>query len=163
MRVVFDSSPLIFLSKLSYIENTFKLFDSIFIPENVIEEISKWEDEVNTNINKLIVSNEKIETKTTSLKNLYMALAKKLGKGESEAIALAIELNLDCAILDDSSARKQALSLGLNVKGTLGIIRKLTEDKSIIIEDSNELYRKLHEIGFWVDENIFNDIFKDIK
>jgi len=71
-------------------------------------------------------------------------------------------MNLDLAVLDDSSARKQALNLGLNVKGTLGIIRKLAEDKSITIQDSNELYRKLHGIGFWVDKYIFNDVFKDV-
>lgn len=162
MRVVFNTSPLIFLSKLFYLEKTFALFDDMFIPETVVEEISTRDDEVKTLINKFIASSD-VKVKSTSLQNLYNALNKKLGKGESEAIALAVEINLDLAILDDSSARKQALNLGLNVKGTLGIIRKLAEDKSITVQDSNELYRKLHEIGFWVDKNIFNDVFKDVK
>lgn len=162
MRIVFNTSPLIFLSKLHYLEKAFALFDDIFVPEAVVEEIVVRDDEVNSKINQLIVSSD-LKIKQTSLKNLKNALSNKLGRGESEAIALAVELNLDFAILDDSSAREQALSLGLDVKGTLGIIKKLAEDKNITIEDSNELYRKLHEIGFWVDENIFNDIFKDIK
>ncbi len=162
MRIVFNTSPLIFLSKLSYLEKALSLFDDIFIPEAVVEEIAERDDEVNSKINQLIISSD-LTVKQTSLKNLKNALSNKLGKGESEAIALAVELNIDFAILDDSSARKQALSLGLNVKGTLGIIKKLAESKSITINHSNELYKKLHDIGFWVDENIFNEILKEIK
>jgi len=162
MRIVFNTSPLIFLTKLSYLEKALSLFDDIFVPEAVVEEIAARDDEVNSRINQLIVSSD-FKIKQTSLKNLKNALSNKLGKGESEAIALAVELNVDFAILDDSSARKQALSLGLNVKGTLGIIKKLVESKGITIQDKNLLYRRLHDMGFWVDENIFNDILKDIK
>lgn len=162
MRIVFNTSPLIFLTKLSYLEKALSSFDDIFVPEAVVEEIAARDDEVNSKINQLIVSSD-FKIKQTSLKNLKNALSNKLGRGESEAIALAVELNVDFAILDDSSARKQALSLGLNVKGTLGIIKKLTESKRITIQDSNLLYRKLHDMGFWVDENIFNNILNDIK
>lgn len=157
MRAVFDTSPLIFLSKINYLEKTFTLFDEIFIPQKVIEEILTRDDEVNTQVNKLLESNN-AKIKSTSLINLYLGLNKNLGKGESEAIALAVELNSDFIILDDSTARKQAQSLGLKVKGTLGIIRKLAEDRSIIIQDKNELYEKLLRIGFWVDKDIFDDI-----
>lgn len=162
MRIVFNTSPLIFLSKLRYLKKALVLFDEIFVPEAVVEEIAARDDELNSKINQLIASRD-LKIKQTSLKNLKNALSNKLGKGESEAIALAVELNVDFAILDDSSARKQALSLGLNVKGTLGLIKKLTESKSITIQDSNLLYRRLHDMGFWVDENIFNDILNDIK
>lgn len=157
MRAVFNSSPLIFLSKINYLEKTFTLFDEIFIPQKVIEEILTRDDEVNTQVNKHLESNN-AKIKSTSLINLYLGLNKNLGKGESEAIALAVELNSDFVILDDSTARKQAQSLGLKVKGTLGIIRKLAEDKSIIIQDKNELYKKLRRIGFWVSKDIFDDI-----
>ena len=162
MRIVFNTSPLIFLTKLDYLEKALSLFDDIFVPEAVVEEIAARDDEVNSKINQLIVSSD-FQIKQTSLKNLKNALSNKLGRGEAEAIALAVELNVDFAILDDSGARKQALSLGLNVKGTLGIIKKLAESKRITIQDSNLLYRKLHDMGFWVDENIFNDILNDIK
>ncbi|WP_293157521.1 hypothetical protein [Okeania sp. SIO2C9] len=47
------------------------------------------------------------------------------GRGESETIALAKELQTDFVILDDLAARKMATNLGLNVKGTLAILKKL--------------------------------------
>jgi len=40
MLVVFDTSPWIFLSKLGLIEQTVGLFNKVFIPSSVGEEIS---------------------------------------------------------------------------------------------------------------------------
>jgi len=44
MRIVFNTSPLIFLSKLSYLEKAFSLFNDIFVPETVVEEIAVRDD-----------------------------------------------------------------------------------------------------------------------
>ena len=55
---------------------------------------------------------------------------------------MAIELEADYVILDDFVARKEAVRLGLNVKGTLGIIRKLMTDKHIEVIDMDEFIRK---------------------
>jgi predicted nucleic acid-binding protein len=56
---------------------------------------------------------------------LVNSLNQRLGRGESEAIPLALELNADYIILDDFAARREASRLGLQVKGTLAIIKKL--------------------------------------
>ena len=69
--------------------------------------------------------------KEIKLINIFHGLNRRIGMGESEAIVLAIELEADYVILDDFAARKEAVRLGLNVKGTLGIIRKLMTDKYI--------------------------------
>jgi predicted nucleic acid-binding protein len=162
MRVVFNTSPLIFLSKLNYLEKALSSFDSIFIPKTVNEEISSKEDKTKSQINNCIELRQ-IEIKESSLRKLYEALNKKFGEGESEAIALAVEMDLDLAILDDFAARKQASDLGIKVKGTLGIIKKLAEENEIVIDDIEELYRRTIEIGLWIDKNIFYEIFKELK
>lgn len=48
----------------------------------------------------------------------------QIDKGESSAIALALELPDCTVILDDNKARKIARSLRLNVTGTIGVIIK---------------------------------------
>lgn len=48
----------------------------------------------------------------------------QLDKGESSAIALALELPQSTVILDDYKARKIAARLGVPVTGTIGIIIK---------------------------------------
>jgi predicted nucleic acid-binding protein len=51
-------------------------------------------------------------------------LEMQIDKGESSAIALALETPQSTIILDDFKARKIAEKLGLNVTGTLGVIIK---------------------------------------
>ena len=85
----------------------------------------------------------------------------RLGKGESEAIALSIELQTDYTILDDSAARREAMRLGLKVKGTLSVIKKLNSEGKIIIENLDDLYQKLIEVKFRIKGTLFNEIFEN--
>jgi len=55
-------------------------------------------------------------------------------------------------ILDDFAARKAAMELGLKVKGTLGIIKKLLEENKIKIEDINKLYETLKKLVLELEE-----------
>ncbi len=52
---------------------------------------------------------------------LFALLHTDLDKGESEAIALSIEEQAYIILLDERSARRKAVSLGLTVLGTVGI------------------------------------------
>jgi predicted nucleic acid-binding protein len=45
-----------------------------------------------------------------------------LDSGEAEALAFAQEIHADCFITDDSAARTLGESLGIQVRGTLGIV-----------------------------------------
>ncbi len=90
-----------------------------------------------------------------------MALNRNLGKGDASVIVLALERrDITHIILDDHTARKTAMRLGLRVKGTLGIIRKLY-DLNKISYPALQLYEELHRIGFRVREEIFREIFKE--
>nr|ADO19072.1 hypothetical protein Nfla_3902 [Nostoc flagelliforme str. Sunitezuoqi] len=68
-----------------------------------------------------------------NLITLLNSLNQRLGKGESEAIALGIELNADYILLDDSAARREAKRLGLSIKGTLAVIKNINKDGKINI------------------------------
>lgn len=57
-----------------------------------------------------------------SNKPLVQLLKQTLDRGESEAIALATELQADRMLLDEREGRKLAKSLELNVTGILGIL-----------------------------------------
>jgi len=49
-------------------------------------------------------------------------LRRELDKGESEAIALALQAQADWTLLDEKEGRRVAKSLGLRVTGVLGIL-----------------------------------------
>lgn len=68
-------------------------------------------------------------------------------RGESSAIALALEKKDALVILDDYKARKLAVKLGLQITGTLEIIAKakllgkITSVKPVIAEIKNTNFR----------------------
>lgn len=158
MIAVFNSSPLIFLSKLNIINQTLELFSGVAIPIYVRKEIFRKEDIVSDKLKDLIRSNNIVEIEAKNLR-MVDALCIKLGRGESEAIVVAIERPADLVILDDHVARVEATRIGLNVKGTLGIIRRLM-DLGIVRYELDKLYRDLSEMKFRVKRGIFDEIFK---
>jgi len=159
LKVVFNTSPIIFLYKLGYLELARSLFDDIYIPTSVYTEIGEKEDDLKTLVEGFIKVGT-FKQRKIKLTNIFHGLNRRIGMGESEAIVLAIELEADYVILDDFVARKEAVRLGLNVKGTLGIIRKLMTDKHIEVIDTDDLCERLKKIRFRVKRDIFNRIFE---
>ncbi|MCC5637995.1 DUF3368 domain-containing protein [Nostoc sp. CHAB 5844] len=162
MQIVINSSPLIFLSKLNYLNQFFEYPDDFYIPQSVADEIKAKSDPSSQSVQALINSSN-LQIRASNLRNLVNSLNQRLGKGESEAIALGIELNADYVLLDDSTARKEARRLGLTIKGTLAVIKKLSQDNKISIESLDELYQQLLKIEFRVKRSLFDQIFSEEK
>ena len=157
MVVVFNSSPWIFLSKLEFIESAIELFRKVYIPSSVNTEVFRRRDEASSALEKLRKEG-RVEIVGARSSRLVKALGRRLGKGEAEAIAVALERDADLIVLDDHTARIEASRIGLRIKGTLGIIRRLIElDK--FKGDLSELYEHLSKMGFRVKENLFWEIF----
>ncbi|KAB8315576.1 DUF3368 domain-containing protein [Tolypothrix campylonemoides VB511288] len=160
MKIVFNSSPLIFLVRLGFLDSFVDSADEFYLPTFVVEEISAKSDEA-CQAMQVLIDSGKIVTRATKLTLLANSLNMRLGLGESEAIALGIELPCDYIILDDSAARKEAVRLGLNVKGTLAVIKKLQVDGKITIDSLEQLDQELVAINFRVKRSLFDAIFED--
>lgn len=157
---VFNSSPWIFLTKLGIIETALSLFQQVHIPLSVSNEILSKPDE-SAMIMKELQKKRRVDILKARNIRLVDALGNRLGRGEAEAIAIAIEMNADVVCLDDYPARSEAIRLGLEVKGTLGIIRKLMKLDKFECNLEN-LSENLKRINFRVREKLFWEIFKDI-
>lgn len=105
VRIVFNSSPLIFLARMGFLDRFINSSDDFYLPTFVFEEISAKSDAASFEVEALIDSGI-ITTMTPQLTSLVNSLNLRLGRGESEAIALSIELQTDYIILDDFAARK---------------------------------------------------------
>jgi len=163
VTIVFNSSPLIFLSRLGLMAKVIETFanDKLYLPTAVADEIAVKSDQTSISIRHLIESH-RLEVKDIYLFSLANQLKQRLGKGESDAIVLGIELQTDYVILDDAAARKEAMRLGLNIKGTLALIRKLKQDGQITLDNLEEFYQQLIEINFRVKRKLFEQIFQDL-
>lgn len=160
MKIVFNSSPLIFLSRLNFLDLFLTNEAQFLLPESVKEEIIAKQDQSSAHINTLIAEN-KLLVQKVKLFCLANRLNERLGIGESQAITLGVELQPNYIILDDFAARKEAIRLGLNVKVTLAVIRKLQLDGKINISDLDILYQRIMDVNFRVKREIFDSIFED--
>jgi len=160
MKAVFNSSPIIFLTKLGIIEAALDLFDRIDIPSLVYSEIRQKTDASAEAVEGLI-RRKRVSVLKAENERFVNALNRRLGKGEAEAIALSIETGADLVILDDHAARVEAMRLGLSVKGTLGIVRRLMEN-GIFESDLEELFTNLKAMGFRIRAELFREIFSEI-
>jgi predicted nucleic acid-binding protein len=160
MQIVINSSPLIFLAKLSYLDKFLDYPDNFYIPRSVADEISVKSDSVSQIIQTFIGSGV-LKVHAVALINLAQSLNQRLGQGESDVISLGIELNADYVLLDDLAARKEAIRLGLTIRGTLAAINRMRRDGKIVIDSLDDLYARFVEIDFRVKRSIFEQIFLD--
>ena len=160
MKAVFNSSPIIFLTKLGIIKAASDLFDQIDIPSSVYSEIREKPDDSAEAVANLI-KGKHVSVSKSKNERFASALGRRLGKGEAEAIALSIETGADLVILDDHAARVEAMRLGLAVKGTLGIVRRLMEIGAFE-SDLEELFINLKSMGFRIRAELFWEIFSGI-
>lgn len=58
---------------------------------------------------------------------LAQLLKQTLDEGESEAIALAVELKAEWTLIDEREGRKVAKSLGLKITGVLGVLLRANQ------------------------------------
>lgn len=116
--VIINASPLIFLSRSQHLSLLKTFADEVWVPEPVATEIQqRGPEDISA---QAIESTDWLVMKPVSV--IPISIAEwRLGTGESGVLALATEYGLD-AIIDDLSGRKCAASLGVFVRGTLGIV-----------------------------------------
>jgi len=144
--IISDTSCLIILSKINELEILRKLYDVIYITEDVLKEfgkeIPKW-----------------INIKSPEDKTRQQILEIQLGKGEASSIALGIENKNSTLILDDFKARKIAETLGLNITGTLGVLIKGKQKG--YINSIKTLLPKIREANFHVSDELESYVLKE--
>lgn len=143
-KVIVDTSVLIALEKINLLDILCKIYGEFIMPEAVFNEFGT------PTINCYSVK----EVKNTLINLLVSDL--NLGKGESEVIALSSETGMK-TIIDDLKAREIAEKLGLKVAGTIGVLLKA--ESLGLINDAYEKIRELREKGFYVSDELLNDIF----
>ena len=87
---------------------------NFYIPQSVADEISAKSDQANQTI-KTLINSGSLQVRSSNLISLINSLNQRLGKGESEAIALGMELKAEYILLDDSTTRREARRLGLKI------------------------------------------------
>jgi predicted nucleic acid-binding protein len=82
-----------------------------------------------------------------------------LDPGETEAIALALELRAKWLLIDELAGRREATHRGLRAIGTVGILRDAHHAGFLNLEDA---LHRLQATGFHVSQSLIQQILDSI-
>ena len=131
--IISDTSCFIILSNIGELDLLQKVYGHIITTQEIANEFGE-------------ILPDWVFIHSVNDKYRQQLLEMQIDKGESSAIALALEIP-DCTIiLDDFKARKIAAQLGLNYTGTIGIIIKAKLNG--VIPSIKPLLLKIRETDF---------------
>jgi predicted nucleic acid-binding protein len=144
-----NTSPLIYLYRIEAMEWLSRLFNHIWVPTAVVEELGEGQrrgfDCPDPRKYRWL---EVVDPAATPSEWLSL----DLGPGELAAMALALENRTHIVLLDDMLARRTAQAAGLPVWGTLKV---LLEAKSQGLTERVEPWiSRLSEQGMWLSDEI---------
>ncbi|MBE8232929.1 MAG: DUF3368 domain-containing protein [Endozoicomonadaceae bacterium] len=154
MKVVSNTSPLIFLSKVDSLDLLSSCFSQVYIPEEVKAELGYQ-------LLPKIVETHPISSEGRNLVDLQYGI---LHRGELEAIQLAYEVRSELVLLDDLLARKKAKAMNMNVMGTLGLFLTASYDEYISPRLASEKIDILiNEFDMFVAPSLLKNVKKELE
>ncbi len=146
--VVADASVLIALAQIDQLWLLEKLFGNVIIPPAVALEVApslpsipRW-----------------IETRLLERPLPPRVVAADLDAGETEAIALALELKAERVILDDLPARRLAQALRIGIVGTAGVLFMAKQHR--LIPGVRTPLDALRAAGFRLRQDVYQEILR---
>ena len=144
---VCDTSVLQYLHQLSLIHLIGGLSERVIVPQAVVDELV-----VGLAAGIDLPRPEKIDWMSIESPQsvAVLPLVSGLGPGETEVLALGIEMPGTVLLLDDKLARRTAQSLNLPFTGTLGLL--LDAKRKHLISAISPILDQLEERGFRISE-----------
>lgn len=145
-KVIADTSVLIAFEKLKLLDLLCLVYEQIILPLAVHQEYSS--------------DTRPCFTTTEAPQGLSKLLEDdaRLGRGESEAIALAFTSGVTL-LIDDLKARKTAKTLGCQISGTIGVLVKM--ERLELISSAYDEMLKLKDMGFRVNDDLLTQLRHD--
>jgi predicted nucleic acid-binding protein len=154
--IVSDTSPIRALTHLGRIELLRDLFGEVLIPPAVDEELR------NPPPGLALVDIHEFTFVTLRAprdRHRVADLLRTLDPGESEALALALELGVSAILIDEAAGRAMALRLGLLPVGVLGTLIR-AKQRGLIVSVGPMIDCLVSEIGFFVSDDLRTEILR---
>lgn len=159
MIVVSDTSPITNLAAIGQLELLRQLYKKVVLPEAVYEELTIEPISAGGLEAK---SCQWIEVQKVSTQSLQVATKYGLDAGETEAIALALDIKESKLLIDERAGRKAAEELNLSFTGVLGVLVAAKEE-GLIAEIKPLLDALRDPVGFYVAENLYRQVLEEVQ
>ena len=146
MKAVSNTTPLRYLIAIEQEHLLGQLFDKVFVPVAVQEELidAKTPETVSRRVLSLPAWFEVRTVQETQITTFPVTLH----RGEREAILLAEALRADVLLIDEQIGRAIALSRNLPLSGTLGVLERA--DKMGFVSEFPRVLQQLKASGFFI-------------
>lgn len=149
MIVVSDSTTLIILANQQRFDLLHKLFDGVYVPDAVWDEIHiKGDVQL-----PVLIQRHALDASAD-----LTALGYLLDQGESEAIMLAKTLNLPL-IIDEKKGRKIARQMGIRMVDLLGILYLNIKREYLNQDEALAFLTAVRNDGFRISQALIDDMF----
>jgi predicted nucleic acid-binding protein len=122
MPTVSNTSPVLNLALIGRLDLLREEFASVHVPPTVVTELNALARHPASGAIQTAFADGWLVPTPVKSAALVRRLRFELDDGESEAIALALELAADPVLIDEHDGRRVAAHLGLNVTGVIGIL-----------------------------------------
>ena len=160
MRIVSNTSPLVFLAKLGKLEFLDK--HELLVPQQVVDELRIWEK---SGKDAYVLLMEWLVKANVAVKkaNILPKLPKSLHEGEKAAISLAIREKAKIVLMDERRARIAAEMLGLKAIGTMAVIKQQLKEKRITVKECRQTVFELIKKGYRIKEELLAEFLQNIE
>jgi uncharacterized protein len=154
MAVVSNTSPILNLAIIGWLNLLRKQFGKILIPPAVFDELKIGTDLPGSDPVRCAMTDGWLEVVELRDPAVYISLRRDLDMGEAEAIALSLQERIEQVLIDEHDARAAAKAMGLKPIGVLGILlaAKRSGDMVSIGDAMRALQR---EAGFFIGTDLF--------
>ena len=157
MIVISNTSAITNLAAIHNLQLLLQLYSQVMIPEAVYRELADIDPPVPGTLEvqraswlevREIVNREVVERLQDEV---------RLDSGESEAIAVALELNADMLLIDERRGRAKADRLGVRITGLLGILVE-AKQKNLIVAVKPLIDELIAKSEFRVSSALYSQI-----
>ncbi|MDX2305088.1 MAG: DUF3368 domain-containing protein [Microscillaceae bacterium] len=154
MIIISDTTTITNLWKIVRLDILRQLYGVVIIPKAVWDELTAIPQQAID-----LVQQNWIQVQLPNNQAFFYQLLQELDEGESEAIALSVELNADYLIIDETLGRKKARSLQIKVIGLLGILL-LAKQQNLISELKSILEELENRAGFFIHPALYKEVLE---
>jgi predicted nucleic acid-binding protein len=161
MKLIFDSSPLISLGKIGFLEHISLFKDELIIPKFVLEEVVK----------RGAANKESLYIQDLIKKKLFTIEDSKvvekfpspiLSQADQQVLNIAKRIN-GIAVIDDLEARNVAEILNVETTGSAGIIVRLFRKNIISKQQAKEALDQMIADGWYCSTSLYSIIISDLE
>lgn len=160
MKIVSNTSPLVFLAKLGKLKFLDKY--ELLLPSQVFDELRIWEKSGKDTYALLM---EWLVKGNVAVKKADMlpGLPKNLDDGEKAVISLAAKEKVKTVLIDERKARLAAEALGLKAIGTMAVIKQQLKENKITVEECRQMVFELIKNGYRIKEELLAEFLLKLE